>query len=97
MTREEYLAAIKGLTGIDVPTEDQQSVIESLVEVYDASQADGGRVSQLEAELAREREEHEALRGRFRENFWGGAKMKDGSVGREKKNAYEVTIEDLFN
>lgn len=96
MTRDEFLAHIKTLSGIDIPTQEEQAVIESMVNAFDQSTDNDARISSLEAELATEREEHEALRQRFRENFWSGAKMKGGSDGREKKNAYDITMEDLF-
>lgn len=98
MTRDEFLASIKTLTGIDIPTQEEQSVIESMVNAFDERTDIDARISSLEAELAAEREEHDALRKRFRESFWGGSKMKGGrDETDEKKNAYDISMNDLFN
>lgn len=95
MTREEYLAAIRDLSGIDVPTEDQQAKIETLVSVFDASQT-SDRITELENELSTERSAHEALRQRFRESFWSGKPMKSGNTEPEKKSGYDISINDFF-
>lgn len=93
MTREEFLNKIQHLAKIDIPTEEEQIEIESLVSVFEASQ-NGGRVTELEAELETERAAHEELRKRFRENFWnGGGKSKEE---QERPTAYEITLEDIF-
>lgn len=94
MTKEEYLTAIRTLSGIEVPTEEQQATIETLVSIYDASQTTD-RITQLEAELEAERTAHQALQNRFRESFWSGKPMKDSSAPN-KKNAYDIGVKDLF-
>lgn len=95
MTREEYLADIRELSGIDVPTEEQQSKIEALVSIFDSSQA-SDRITELEKELSTERTAHEALRQRFRDSFWSGKPMKTGSSEPEKKSGYDISINDFF-
>lgn len=95
MTREEFLAQIQSLAGIEVPTAEQQTIIESLVGVFDGS-APSERVTQLEQELAAEKESHEALRKRFKENFWSGGSSKPSKTQPEQPTGFDITIADIF-
>lgn len=96
MTREEFLSSLKSLSGIDIPTEEQQTQIENLVNAFDASSDTNAQIAALQADLDSERTAHEELRQRFRESFWSGSPMKSGSKEPTKKSGYEVTMEDFF-
>ena len=98
MTREEFLSQIRTLSGIETPTDEQETIIKGLVYAFEERTSPErvteleGQVSQLTADLAAEKE-------KYNNAFWSGETMKPpkGKKIVDKPTAYDITVEDVFN
>ena len=78
MDRNEILARLKKISGIDIPTEEQERDIDELIGAMSASthtddeyEAQTTSINELRSQLEDAQRERDEIKERYRKRFWG--------------------------
>lgn len=102
MNREELLARLKKISGIEMPTEEQERDIDELIgamsvsthtdEEYDAQTTS---INDLQTRLADAEKERDEIKERYRKRFWGEDKSDDKPKSKPKESSV-FSLEDII-
>ena len=91
MDRNEILLRLKKISGIEIPTEEQEKDIDELIQLFDQ---DDER-EDLRTRLADAEKERDEIKERYRKRFWGEDEEKPKPKPRKSESTL-LTLDEII-
>lgn len=103
MDRAELLARLKKISGIDIPTEEQERDIDDLIGAMSVSthtddeyEAQTNSINDLRSQLENAERERDEIRERYRKRFWSEDKPEDKKEPSKPKQPTIFSLDDII-